>query len=66
VRYQNQYAKAMQPYQQLAYYSDIAQGTPSGQSSVTQMPGPSIGSQLLGAGMAIPAIYSGFQSMMGN
>lgn len=65
VLYQNQYTQAMQPYQQLAYYSDIAQGTPSGQSSVTTMPGPSTGSQLLGAAMAIPAIYSGFQSMSG-
>lgn len=65
VAYQNQYTQAMQPYQQLAYYSDIAQGTPSGQSSVTTMPGPSTGSQLLGAAMAIPAIYSGFQSMSG-
>jgi len=66
VAYQNAYTQAMQPYQQLAYYSDIAQGTPSGQSSATTMPGPSVGSQLLGIGMAIPAIYSGFQGMSGS
>jgi len=50
--YQNQYQQAMQPYQQLAYYSDILSGTPSGQSSVMTQPGPSIGSQLVGLGTA--------------
>lgn len=63
VAYQNQFQEAMQPYQQLAYYSDILGGTPSGQMSTTTMPGPSTGSQLLGLAMAVPAIYQGFQGM---
>jgi len=61
--YQNQYAQAMQPYQQLAYYSDIVTGAPSGQASTMSQPGPSIGSQVIGGALAIPAIYQGFQGM---
>ena len=63
VSYQNQFQQAMQPYQQLAYYSDILGGTPSGQMSTTTQPGPSTGSQMLGLAMAVPAIYQGFQGM---
>lgn len=61
--YQNQYQQTMQPYQQLAFASDIITGAPSGQVSTMSQPGPSIGSQALGIGMAIPAIYQGFQGM---
>lgn len=50
--YQNQYQQAMQPYQQLAFASDIITGAPSGQASVMSQPGPSIGSQLVGLGTA--------------
>jgi hypothetical protein len=59
----NQMQTAMQPFQQLAFASDIITGAPSGQTSITTQPGPSIGSQLLGAGLTIPAIYQGFQGM---
>ncbi len=51
--YQNQYRQAMEPYQQLAYYSDIVTGAPSGQASTMSQPGPSVGSQLMGAGLGI-------------
>lgn len=61
--YQNQYQQAMQPFQQLAFASDIITGAPSGQVSTMSQPGPSIGSQALGIGMAVPAIYQGFQGM---
>ena len=64
--YQNQYQRAMQPYQQLAFASDIITGAPSGQASTMSQPGPSIGSQVLGIGMAAPAIYQGWQGMMGG
>ena len=64
--YQNQYQQAMQPYQQLAFASDIITGAPSGQASTMAQPGPSIGSQVLGIGMAAPAIYQGWQGMMGG
>ena len=64
--YQNQYQQAMQPYQQLAFASDIITGAPSGQASTMSQPGPSIGSQILGLGMAAPAVYQGWQGMMGN
>lgn len=51
--YQNQYQQAMQPYQQLAFLSDITTGAPSGQMTSGTQPGPSIGSQLMGAGLGI-------------
>jgi hypothetical protein len=51
VAYANQYQQAMQPYQQLAFASDIITGAPSGQASTMSYPGPSIGSQLLGLGI---------------
>ena len=50
--YQNQYQQAMQPYQQLAFLSDITTGAPSGQMSTATQPGASVGSQLLGGGLA--------------
>lgn len=62
--YQNQYAQMMQPYQQLAFASDIITGAPSGQTSVMSQPGPSVASQAIGLGMAAPAVYQGFQGMM--
>ena len=46
--YGNQYRQMMQPYQQLAFLSDIVTGAPSGQVSTMSQPGPSIGSQVLG------------------
>jgi hypothetical protein len=55
--YANQMQTAMQPFQQLAFYSDIVTGAPSGQMQTTSQPGPSIGSQMLGLGMAaVPAV----------
>lgn len=42
----------MQPFQQLAFASDIITGAPSGQTSIMSQPGPSIGSQLVGLGTA--------------
>ena len=51
--YQNQYQQAMQPYQQLAFLSDITTGAPSGQMTSGTQPGPSVGSQLMGAGLGI-------------
>jgi hypothetical protein len=48
VDYANQFQRAMQPLQQLAAYSDIVTGAPSGQTAIQTRPGPSIGSQLGG------------------
>mgnify|MGYP000274170657 CR=1 FL=1 len=62
--YQNQYRQAMEPYQQLAYYSDIVTGAPSGQASTMSQPGPSIGSQLMGAGLGIYGLSQ--SGMFGN
>ena len=61
--YGNQYRQMMQPYQQLAFLSDIVGGAPSGQASTMTQPGPSFGSQMLGLGMTIPYIYQGWQGM---
>lgn len=47
----NQMQTALQPFQQLAFASDIITGAPSGQTAVMAQPGPSIGSQLLGLGL---------------
>jgi hypothetical protein len=63
VAYQNQYQQAMQPYQQLAFLSDITTGAPSGQMTSATQPGPSVGSQLMGAGLGI---YGLSQSGMFN
>lgn len=62
----NQLQRAMQPFQQLAFASDIVTGAPSGQISSMTQPGPSIGSQLLGFGLAAPAVVSGIQSLTGD
>ena len=59
--YQNQYSTMMQPYQQLAFLSDITTGAPSGQMTTNTQPGPSIGSQLLGGGIAAYGAYKSFQ-----
>lgn len=64
--YQNQYQQAMQPYQQLAFASDIITGAPSGQMSSATSPGPSVGSQLLGAALTVPAAYQGITGMFGG
>jgi hypothetical protein len=47
----NQMQNVMQPFQQLAFASDIIQGLPSGQTAMMTQPGPSVGSQLLGLGL---------------
>jgi hypothetical protein len=61
----NQMQTAMQPFQQLAFASDIITGAPSGQVSQMTQPGPSIGSQLFGLGVAIPSIASGINTLRG-
>lgn len=48
----NQFQNTMQPFQQLAFASDIIQGLPSGQTTTQLQPGPSVGSQLAGLGTA--------------
>ena len=53
VDYANQYQRAMMPFQQLAFASDIITGAPSGQSAITTRPGPSVASQALGTGLAL-------------
>lgn len=52
---QTQVERMMQPYQQLGFYSDIYQGMPSTQTSLTQtqQPSPSTLSQLGGLGMGL-------------
>ena len=53
VDYANQYQRAMMPFQQLAFASDVITGAPSGQSAITTRPGPSVGSQALGMGLTL-------------
>jgi hypothetical protein len=48
VDYANQYQRAMMPFQQLAFASDIITGAPSGQSAISTRPGPSVASQFIG------------------
>jgi hypothetical protein len=60
VNYANQYQRAMMPFQQLAFASDIITGAPSGQSAITTRPGPSVGSQVLGGGLALSQLASAF------
>jgi hypothetical protein len=60
VDYANQYQRAMMPFQQLAYASDIITGAPSGQSQITTQPGPSVGSQIFGLGMGLPSLIRAF------
>jgi hypothetical protein len=61
--YANQMQTAMQPFQQLAFYSDIVTGAPSGQMQTTSQPGPSIGSQLVGAAATVPYVANAVQSL---
>jgi hypothetical protein len=56
----NQMQTAMQPFQQLAFASDIITGAPSGQTATLMQPGPSIGSQLVGLGTAAYGLSRGF------
>lgn len=55
----NQFQTAMQPYQQLAFASDIITGAPFGQQATLLQPGPSIGSQVAGLATAAGATYLG-------
>jgi hypothetical protein len=55
----NQMQTAMQPFQQLAFASDIITGAPSGQTATLMQPGPSIGSQLVGLGTAAYGLSRG-------
>ena len=57
----NQFQTTMQPFQQLAYASDIIQGLPSGQTTTQMQPGPSIGSQALGLGLGGAALYNAYK-----
>ena len=57
----NQFQQTMQPFQQLAYASDIIQGLPSGQTTTQLQPGPSVGSQVLGLGVGGAAMYNAFK-----
>lgn len=59
----NQFQDVMQPYQQLAFLSDVVTGAPSGQISTMSQPGPSVGSQALGLGLGIPAVYNSIRGM---
>jgi hypothetical protein len=61
----NQMQTAMQPFQQLAFASDIITGAPFGQTAFQTQPGPSIGSQLFGLGVAVPGIASGINTLRG-
>ena len=62
----NQMQTTMQPFQQLAFASDIIQGLPSGQTAMMTQPGPSIGSQLLGLGVGGYALSRAAPSMFGG
>lgn len=64
-QYANQFQQAMQPFQQLAFASDIITGAPSGQTSIMTQPGPSTASQLIGLGLTVPAVASGIQTLRG-
>lgn len=56
----NEFQRTMQPFQQLAFASDIIQGLPSGQTTTQLQPGPSIGSQLSGLIGGGAALYSAY------
>jgi len=53
-QYKEDLQKLYQPYQKLGFYSDIIQGAPTSQMTISQStaPTPTIGSQLIGAGTA--------------
>jgi hypothetical protein len=61
----NQMQTAMQPFQQLAFASDIITGAPSGQISTMTQPGPSIGSQALGLFATAPYVASTVNALRG-
>jgi hypothetical protein len=52
-KYKEDTQKVYQPYQKLGFYSDILQGAPTSQMTIAQTSGPTptIGSQLIGAGL---------------
>jgi len=52
-KYKEDTQKVYQPYQKYGFYSDILQGAPSSQMTIAQTSGPTptIGSQLIGAGL---------------
>jgi hypothetical protein len=62
----NQMQTAMQPFQQLAFASDIITGAPSGQTAIMTQPGPSVGSQLLGLGVGAYGLSQAAPSMFGG
>jgi hypothetical protein len=57
--YQTQMANIYEPYKRLGFYSDILQGVPSSQTTISMQstPNPSIFNQLLGGGIAGAGIY---------
>tara|TARA_X000001388_G_scaffold70777_1_gene60153 strand:- start:3396 stop:4349 length:954 start_codon:yes stop_codon:yes gene_type:complete len=57
--YQTQMADIYEPYKRLGFYSDILQGVPSSQTTISMQstPNPSIFNQLLGGGIAGAGIY---------
>lgn len=61
----NQMQTAMQPFQQLAFASDIITGAPFGQSMTQIQPGPSVASQMLGFAATAPAIASTVNTLRG-
>jgi len=59
----NQQQSAYAPYQQMSYYGDVLNRTPSGQTSTTQTsaPSPSLFSQVGGLGVTGLAAYNAFK-----
>ena len=57
--YQTQMANIYEPYKRLGFYSDILQGVPSSQTTISMQstPNPSVFNQLLGGGIAGAGIY---------
>jgi hypothetical protein len=63
--YEDFLTKQKYPYQQLEFMSNIVRGTPYGTTSSMYTPGPSLGSQLLGAGTMLGGAYlSGGRSLL--
>jgi len=62
----NQMQQIMQPYQQLAFASDIITGAPSSQMSTMTQPGPSLTSQAVGLGIAAPGLIQSYQTIAGS
>jgi hypothetical protein len=59
----NQQQSAYAPYQQMSYYGDVLNRTPSGQTSTTQTSAPSASplSQVAGLGVTGLAAYNAFK-----